>query len=148
MLAQTPTERGLLQLHTLPTAPKSPKSIEGRLQRCLREASDRDGGRDIPMEDFYRYVMTYLPLRPSTTLVRFAMVNNKGISFGNLSLVDTLYNIVKIQLKADNYTLVMPPDERFDFNYQPDVVQKAHPDFLYVKDTVHVRHLIAIKRTW
>lgn len=138
---------GLLHLKTIP-AYVSNKSVFVRiLFKCIRELSDANGCRNIPTEDFYRSVMSYWTIRTGVHILRFANVDSNGSSFGRLSMMQSLYRVVLLHLKANGYEVITSSDgERYDHFYDRMIFEKSSKGFLYVPDSKNCCTLVAIKR--
>lgn len=138
---------GILHLRHVHKLTGKQVGIERVLFKAIRDASATGNGRDIPMEDFYHEVVSFMPIRePDVALVRFANVDSKGRPFGNLSLVDTLYSITVSQLKSQ-YLVVKRDDkmdERFDHYYNVKAFEDT--DFLFAPDSNYVKNIIVLDR--
>jgi len=137
---------GLFHLEVIPPFIKKSDSFVQFLFRVIREASDRDGGRDIPVEDLYRSVLSYLRVRDDVFIVRFSNINEKGLPFGNLSLIETLKEIFKTNAHAAKYTVLTPRDgSRYEHFYNPEVLDQSGQDFLWAPEHRNIESFVVLK---
>ena len=134
---------GLFHLEPIPPFIKKSNRFVQLLFRTIRDASDRDGGRDIPTEDFYRTVLSFWEVRDDAYIVRLSNIGPSGRAHGNTSMIDTLREILLIKLKAAKYT-VMTEGDRYDHFCNPDVFSKCDQDYLYAPDHRNIKTYVVL----
>jgi hypothetical protein len=115
--------------------------FEGILGKSIRDAADREGGRDIALEDYFHGVMTFHPLRDDVFLLRFSNVDHDGKAYGNLTTVQTLVDITMSNLRA-KARVCTPVDhvEVYDHFYNANTM--GDTEILYVPNNKFVRTVV------
>lgn len=135
---------GLFHLETVPPFIKSSNRFVQLLFRTIRDAADRDGGRDIPTEDFYRSVLSFWKLRDDAYIVRVSNIGANGRAFGNTTMVDTLRELLEINLRASSYITLLTEGDRYEYFNSPETFSKSEQDYLYAPNHRNIKTYVVL----
>lgn len=136
---------GILHLQRVAKLSKNRETpFEGMLGKAIRECTDNERGRDVPLEDFCYDVVSFWRIREDVFLARFANVNDKGKPFGNMSIVQTLFDVTLPMLKSKMTVYQSGENPRYDHFYNPRTF--ADVDYLWCPDSNFCHTLVATYR--
>lgn len=150
------TTRGLLHMRDVPLIGRSTSIFIETLRVAIRRAADRQGGRNVPLEDKFRGILSWSPLYREGSgiyVVRVAAIRPDGRrmtdaqptdpDYIQIGLLDTLYNETYRAL-TKNMRIVLVRDETPTlFKDKYTVTSLDHTDFLYADNwPPHVRNII------
>lgn len=137
---------GLFHLKHIRTQKEDRNPMADFLFKCVRECADREQGRDIPLEDFCRSVLSFHQAHDSIFLLRFSVVNHIGQPHGNVSVAETLHDVTLALLKGAGWTVLgcRDADPRYDHYY--NAASMAATEYLYVPDNKYVQTYVVIKK--
>lgn len=136
---------GIMHLNRVPKT-GSAHPFERLLRRCIRNAADREQGRDIPLEDEYYEMLSWAELRPRTRLVRISPIDENGkVRVSHKSLIVTLVEHTRRILNYDNE--VMEHGDKFLEIYNAEDLHKLSGSFLYAPTKPpYIYNLVAVHR--
>lgn len=137
---------GLFHLKHIRTQKDERNPMADFLFKCVRECADREQGRDIPLEDYCRSVLSFHQVRDSVFLIRFSVVDPMGKSHGNVSVAETLHGVTLPMLHGAGWKVLSHDsgDPRYDHHYSPTSLTET--DYLYVPDNQYVQTYVILKK--